>query len=195
MTRPGIAAVVAGFAIGLSLVASAHENRDRGSGPDSTAFTAVTPILNVQSVEASISHYTAVLGFKKDWDWPDEKEDKTFASISNGKVNVFLCENGQGARPVWIYYSVNDVDELHEKYARAGAEIRQKPVDRPWGAREMLVADKDGHILRIGGPSGKGHEHGEGTKEHDGKKDVDGEGKKEHADGADDDDGKEKRHH
>lgn len=175
MTRPGIAAVVAGFAIGLSLVAFAHEGRDKDSGQGSAAFTSVTPILNVQSVEASIAHYTLVLGFKKDWDWPAEEEDKTFASISNGEVNVFLSENGQGARPVWIYYSVNDVDELHEKYARAGAEIRQKPVDRPWGAREMLVADRDGHILRIGGPSGKGHEHGEGTKKHDGKKDVDGE--------------------
>ena len=169
MTRPGIAAVVAGFAIGMSLVVSAHEDRDRDSGPESTAFTAVTPILNVQSVEASIAHYTTVLGFKKDWDWPAEKEDKTFASISNGKVNVFLSENGQGARPVWIYYSVNDVDELHEKYARAGADIRQRPVDRSWGAREMLVADKDGHILRIGGPSKKGHresgdENGEDKK-------------------------------
>lgn len=167
MIAPRIAAAfVAGFALGVGLIAFAHEGRDKDSGQGSAAFTSVTPILNVQSVEASIAHYTTVLGFRKDWDWPAEKEDKTFASISNGEVNVFLSENGQGARPVWIYYSVNDVDELHENYARAGADIRQKPVDRSWGAREMLVADKDGHILRIGGPSTGGHEHGEGTKEH-----------------------------
>ena len=145
------AAVAAGIAIGVSCIAVAHEDHDKDSGSESTRFTAATPVLNVGSVEASIQHYTSVLGFKKDWDWPAEAEDKTFASISNGEVNIFLAENGQGARPVWIYYSVGDVDKLHLEYAKAGADIRQKPVDQSWGAREMLVADKDGHILRIGG--------------------------------------------
>ena len=145
------AAVAAGIAIGVSCIAVAHEDHDKDSGSESTRFTAATPVLNVGSVEASIQHYTSVLGFKKDWDWPAEAEDKTFASISNGEVNIFLAENGQGARPVWIYYSVGDVDKLHEAYTAAGADIKQKPVDQPWGAREMLVADKDGHILRIGG--------------------------------------------
>lgn len=173
MTGHGIAAIVAGIFIGVSHIASAHEGHDGNSGSRSTAFTAVTPILNVESVEASIGHYVSVLGFRKDWDWPAEKEDKTFAAITNGEVTIFLCENAQGARPVWIYYGVDNVDELHEKYARAGADIRQKPVDQPWKAREMLVADIDGHILRIGGPSKGGHgeseeEHGEDKKDHDG---------------------------
>ena len=186
MTAPRIAAaVVAGIALGIGLIAFAHDGRDKDSGQESAAFTAVTPILNVQSVEASIAHYTTVLGFKKDWDWPAEAEDKTFASISNGGVNVFLAEKGQGSRPVWIYYSVNNVDELHEKYARAGADVRQKPVDQSWGAREMLVADIDGHILRIGGPGKEGHD--EGGDEH-------GEGKKKHDEGGEDNDKEEGRH-
>lgn len=162
----GVAAFIAGISIGVSQIAVAHEDHDGDAGSPSTAFTAITPILNVESVEASIAHYTGVLGFKKNWDWPAEAADKTFASLSNGEANVFLCEKAQGARPVWIYYSVGNVDELHEKLARAGADIRQKPVDQPWGAREMLVADRDGHILRIGGPSTNGH--GEGKKEHGG---------------------------
>ncbi|MDE2998768.1 MAG: VOC family protein [Gemmatimonadota bacterium] len=185
MNGRGIAAVVAGIAFGIAQLAVAHEGRDEGSVSGSTAFTAITPILNVESVEASVVHYTSILGFKKNWDWPAEAADKTFASISNGEVAVFLSEKGQGARPVWIYYSVDNVDELHEKLARAGAEIRQKPVDRPWGAREMLVADKDGHILRIGGPSRKGH--GESGDDH-------GEGRKEHV-GSDEDGDKEEGHH
>ncbi len=173
MKGRGIAAIVAGIVIGVSHIAAAHVGHDGSPGSKSTAFTAVTPILNVESVEASIAHYTSVFGFKKNWDWPADVVDKTFASISNGEVTVFLSEKGQGARPVWIYYSVDNVDELHEKLARAGAEIRQKPVDRPWGAREMLVADRDGHILRIGGPSNSGHgesgeEHGEDRKKHEG---------------------------
>ena len=179
MKSLGIAtAVAAGIAIGVSCIAVAHEDHDKDSGSESTRFTAATPVLNVGSVEASIQHYTSVLGFKKDWDWPAEAEDKTFASISNGEVNIFLAENGQGARPVWIYYSVGDVDKLHEAYTAAGADIKQKPVDQPWGAREMLVADKDGHILRIGGS--REEEHGKGEEGHGGGKEEHGEGKEEH---------------
>ena len=159
------AAVVAGIAVGVSSIASAHEEHDNGHGL--TAFTAMTPILNVASVEASIEHYTSVLGFNKDWDWPAEEEDKTFASISNGEVHVFLAENAQGARPVWIYYNVGDVDKLHQEYVAAGAVVTQEPADRAWGAREMLVEDLDGHVLRIGGsPSEEEHsESGEGGDE------------------------------
>ena len=157
------AAVVAGITVGVSSIADAHEENDNGHG--STAFTAMMPILNVASVEASIEHYTSVLGFNKDWDWPAEEEDKTFASISNGEVHVFLAENSQGARPVWIYYNVGDVDKLHEEYVAAGAVITQEPVDRPWGAREMLVEDLDGHVLRIGGRPSEG-EGGEGEDGH-----------------------------
>ena len=179
MKGRGIAAVVAGIAVGIGHFAVAHEGGDEVSVSGSTAFTAITPILNVESVEASIAHYTSVLGFRKDWDWPAEVADKTFASISNGNVNIFLCENAQGARPVWIYYGVENVDELHGKLARAGADIRQKPVDQPWGAREMLVADKDGHILRIGGPSAKGHGEG-GEDDHKAKKEHGDKGQEHH---------------
>ena len=69
------AVVVAGIAVVVSSIAGAHEDHDNDLGP--TAFTAMTPILNVASVEASIEHYTSVLGFSKDWDWPAEEEDKT----------------------------------------------------------------------------------------------------------------------
>ena len=156
--RIAAAVVIAGIAVGVSSIAGAHEEHDNDSGP--TAFTSMTPILNVASVEASIEHYTSVLGFNKDWDWPAEEDNKTFASISNGEVHVFLAENSQGARPVWIYYNVGDVDKLHEEYAAAGANITQVPADKPWGAREMLVEDLDGHVLRIGGPPSE-EEHSE----------------------------------
>lgn len=155
--RTVTAASIAAIAAGVISIAAAHEDEDGGTGAESTAFTGLTPILNVESVEASIEHYTSVLGFRKEWDWPDESEDKTFASISNGRAGIYLAENNQGARPVWINYYVGDVDKLHEQYLASGAEIRQEPADRPWGAREMLVADLDGHVLRIGGPLAGDH--------------------------------------
>ena len=132
----------------------------QGTDESSTSFRSAIPILNVKSVEASIEHYTSVLGFKKDWDWPDEEEIKTFASISNGKANLFLAKESQGVRPVWIYYDVGDIDRLLQEYQQAGATIKKLPEDRPWGMREMLVEDLDGHVLRIGGSTEEHHEDG-----------------------------------
>jgi hypothetical protein len=31
-------------------------------------------------------------------------------------------------------------------------KITEPPTDKPWGMREMLVEDMDGHTLRIGAP-------------------------------------------
>ena len=134
--------LLAAIAFGLNLSAVAQNQ--------SQSFTGVMPTLNVSSVEKSIEYYTTVLGFTKDWDWPEEEANKTFGSIKNGKVTVFLVENEQGARPFWVYYTVNDVDTIHEQYKAAGAKIIEPPTDQPWQMREMLVEDIDGHVLRIG---------------------------------------------
>ena len=55
-----------------------------------------------------------------------------------------------------IEYNLADVDALHKEYQASGADITQPPTDKPWGMREMLVKDIDGHVLRIGQPI---HEH------------------------------------
>ena len=121
----------------------------------SQSFTGVMPILNVSSVEKSIDYYTTVLGFTKIYDWPEEEANKTAGEIRNGKASIFLVENEQGARPVWIYYNVNDVDTLHVQYKAAGAKIIKPRTDQTWQMREMLVEDIDGHVLRIGTPIGQ----------------------------------------
>ena len=132
---------------------SEHSEEGHGHGGKigDTSFTSVIPILNVKSVVESIAYYTTVLGFTRNWDWPDDDERKTFGSISNGAVTVFFAENDQpDTEPFSVYYGVDDVDRLHELYKAAGAEVTQAPTDQPWQMREMLVADPDGHVLRIG---------------------------------------------
>lgn len=136
-------------------------DHDHGHADNPTEFTSVIPILNVADVPASIGHYTTVLGFTKDWNWPQEGET-TFASISNGDVHVFLSKDDQGSRPTWVYYDVPDVDALHKQYLASGAKIIQPPTDQTWHMREMLVEDIDGHVLRIGSfisDDHSGHDH------------------------------------
>jgi hypothetical protein len=52
------------------------------------------PILNVSNINESFA-WLEKLGWKKGWDWGDPP---TFGGVSNGKCEIFLCENGQGSR-------------------------------------------------------------------------------------------------
>ena len=120
--------------------------------PNDLSFKHATPILDVKSVEDSIDYYISKLGFTRDWDWPDDSEDKTFGSVTNGEVTLFLAETAGPIKPAWVFYEVNDADSVHAAYRDAGVKIREAPGDKPWGMREFLAEDPDGNVLRIASP-------------------------------------------
>ena len=39
-----------------------------------------------------------------------------------------------------------------EHAAMGGAKVQARPENKPWGVREMQVADPDGNVLRGGSP-------------------------------------------
>ena len=152
-----VRACVASLAL-VAAMATAHEG---DHDPNDLSFQAATPILDVASVEASIDHYTAKLGFTLSWDWP-EGDDKTFAAVSNGAVTVFLAETEGPIHPTWVFVDVNSADHVHAAFVEAGATIVEAPNDKPWGSREFLAADPDGNVLRIASPMPHDEEADEG---------------------------------
>lgn len=141
--------------LAFAVVTSGH---DENVEPGPTQFDHVMPIINVSDLKASIAYYTTVLGFTHDWSDPEEGP-ATFASVSNGHVQVFLSQGGQGEGTSWNYFTVVDVDGLHEQYIERGAEIMEAPEDKRWGMREMVVRDPDGNVMRIGTGIGEEAEH------------------------------------
>jgi uncharacterized glyoxalase superfamily protein PhnB len=113
-------------------------------------FECVVPILSVKNFAVSMDYYVKKLGFTKKWDWGTPP---SFGSVTRGKVEIFLSENGQGQPGTWMSIFTEDVDALHEEYKKSGAIIRQPPTNMPWGVREMNVQDPDGHRLRMGSDS------------------------------------------
>lgn len=117
-------------------------------------FESAVPILNVKNVPTSVAYYVEKLGFRKEWEWGAPPD---YACVRRDDVRIFLCQDGQGARGMWISVFVYDVDALYEDYKQRGALIRQAPTNFPWGIREMNVEDLDGHRFRMGseasGPS------------------------------------------
>jgi predicted lactoylglutathione lyase len=111
------------------------------------ALGAATPVLRVRDASFSIDYYTRVLGFKINFQFPDE--NPFFAAVSRGQCCLFLSEGDQGNPGSWVWIDGKDVESLHEEYRAAGAKIRHPPTNYSW-ALEMQVEDPDGNILRFG---------------------------------------------
>jgi catechol 2,3-dioxygenase-like lactoylglutathione lyase family enzyme len=124
----------------------------------------LTPILNVSNIQESFAWFEK-LGWTKAWDWGTPA---TFGGVCSGKVEIFLCQNGQGGRGksplrttrgsdtdesadkgVWMSIWVEDVDMIYQHCLKNGIEVTYPPTDEPWHVREMHVRHPDGHVFRI----------------------------------------------
>lgn len=108
----------------------------------------LTPILTCSDIAATIAFFEEKLGFEKRWDWGEPVD---FACVASGKVEVFLCQDGQGVPGTWLMVFVPDVTAYHDQVAATGATIHSPLADYPWGCREFTVVLPDHHIIRFGG--------------------------------------------
>lgn len=126
-------------------------------------FTEGHPILNVKNVTVSLDYYCNTLGFQDVFHWSHEDTPPwTFAQVRRGNFFVYLCQGAQGGPGMWMYLnlaSLEDLAALYQEYQAKAAKITEPPTDQPWGMREMLIEDVDGHILRIGAPRPHGIDH------------------------------------
>lgn len=87
------------------------------------------------------SHVTAY----SNWFWIDfiriDKDER--AKSAQG---LELAHRGTG---IYIYLSVDNVDEFHEYLISKKIKPCTKPQDQPWGNREFLIRDPDGYNLVI----------------------------------------------
>jgi catechol 2,3-dioxygenase-like lactoylglutathione lyase family enzyme len=117
---------------------------------DDSELSCPRPIFNVRDLHASQRYYRDKLGFTIDWDHGDPPD---FGSVSRGDAVIFMCQGCQGHPGAWMMVFARDVDKLYDDLHRRGAKIEQPPSNKPWGLREMNVADLDGNIIRFAGPT------------------------------------------
>jgi predicted enzyme related to lactoylglutathione lyase len=109
-------------------------------------------ILAVPDLSHSVRYFEDVLGFRT-----ESREGNNWQIVSRGDVRIMLghCEDSPlpeeiGDHSYFAYWQVDDVDSLHAEITQRGAIVRQPPVDKPWGVREMAIATPDGHRMMIG---------------------------------------------
>lgn len=59
-------------------------------------------------------------------------------------LHTVACAAGHTCKQVIVW--VRDVDRHFAHAAAAGADIEQPPTDKPWGLRQYLVRDLEGHL-------------------------------------------------
>lgn len=113
-------------------------------------------VFYVKDIKKTAAFYEA-LGFRFDknepdhlsvrlnWFWmdfhPQDQENKP-----DFQKEAVLEPKGAG---LFIYVSVDDVDEFYEGLIAKGLKPSSQPKDWPWGNREFVIRDPDGYKLVI----------------------------------------------
>lgn len=50
---------------------------------------------------------------------------------------------------IFLYFSVDDVDETYKEMLSLGLTPSTQPADQPWGNREFVICDPDGYKIVI----------------------------------------------
>jgi catechol 2,3-dioxygenase-like lactoylglutathione lyase family enzyme len=110
--------------------------------------------LRTTDLAASIRFYTDTLGLALEFQYQD-----FYAGIRAGK-QVFHLKFVDGADPsveyvdqgdhFHLYLQVDNAAELAKALAGKGVRLAKPVTDTPWGTREFVIKDDQGHTLYLG---------------------------------------------
>jgi predicted enzyme related to lactoylglutathione lyase len=109
----------------------------------------IRPNLEVRDVGDSMSFYRRVLGLEA---VVTMGEPTTFAILAAEDASLAIAQADQPAVAAIAacYVDVADVDAAHARARDAGAAITAEPTTHPWGMRDFVFRDPDGHQIAVG---------------------------------------------
>lgn len=103
------------------------------------------PNLPVRDVPTAIAFYRDTLGFEVKAEFPDG----SFALLESGGAELALVRH-ESPQSQGAYLYVTGVEELLARCISAGHTITSPLTTQPWGLRDFVVLDPDGHAIAIG---------------------------------------------
>lgn len=120
-------------------------------------ITGVTTQLRTTDLAASIAFYTGRLGFTLAFQHQD-----FYAGIRAGP-QLFHLKRVDTADPsirfvaegehFHLYFDTDDIYATAAAIRRAGVPLLEDVHDTPWGTREFVIQDDQGHLLYFGAPA------------------------------------------
>ncbi|MBS2024564.1 MAG: VOC family protein [Deltaproteobacteria bacterium] len=116
---------------------------------------ASTPLLVVRDLRASAAFYEKVLGYEEPGFWG---EPPVFCMLHRDEHDLMLslAESPEQVRPNgpacrWdVHLRVADLDAERAAIVAAGVTPVEETASTPYGMRELVVADPDGHWICLG---------------------------------------------
>jgi uncharacterized glyoxalase superfamily protein PhnB len=107
-------------------------------------------IVSVAELDRALAVYRDALGFTEKY----REGDVAMLGVPGGDVELLLHrrEPTAGLAGVAASWLVDDVDAAAAAAEKAGAAIVDPPADQPWGERQAVLTDPDGHVLCLVAP-------------------------------------------
>ncbi len=97
----------------------------------------------------SFRFYAETLGLHVYREWGSGPTKGVVFFLGGGFLELSGSSNATSSEKVSLWLQVRDVDAVGRKLKDAGVEIKEAPIDKPWGLREMRIQDPDGVRLVI----------------------------------------------
>jgi uncharacterized glyoxalase superfamily protein PhnB len=118
------------------------------------AYPRVTPYLLYEDPEAALEWLAAAFGFRERFRnvGPDGWIDHAEMEIDDGVLMLakpsaeYRSPRALGGATALVHVYVDDVAAHFERARAAGAVIRAKPVEKPYGTIQYSAVDPEGHL-------------------------------------------------
>jgi uncharacterized glyoxalase superfamily protein PhnB len=102
-------------------------------------------IVSVADLGPALGLYRDALGFIEKY----RTDEIVMLGASEGGLELMLHQRPPtpGQYGVAVSYVVDDVDAVTSAAEKAGARVVDPPADQPWGERQAVLTDVDGHVF------------------------------------------------
>jgi uncharacterized glyoxalase superfamily protein PhnB len=102
-------------------------------------------IISVAALDPALRFYSDVLGFTE----TARTGEVVMLGLPGADLELLLHERPPtpGLAGVAVSFRTADVDGLAEAAVRAGCTLVDPPADQPWGERQAVLTDPDGHVV------------------------------------------------
>ena len=124
----------------------------------------IAPTLGVRDVKKAVEYYVGVLGFECPggiFEGGAPGEGGVYAIVRRADIEIHLQIRRRevfAAKRESIegdaYLFVPDVDAIFEEFKAKAVVIHRPPEDAPYGLRDFVIEDPEGHRLTFGTPLG-----------------------------------------
>ncbi len=109
-------------------------------------YKGIVPTLPVKSIPETHEFYKKKLGFTIHWTW-----EGNFSSLyAQDAFEIYLSQTDSPIAPMTCYIHVDNADIFYSKFKESGVKIVEEISSRPWGMREFVIEELNGHRFRIG---------------------------------------------